>query len=104
MGQLPAHQGREGGEAVQQPPGGIGPIGGIVQQGPEVLPADGQRVRLLLGRGETVEEAGEPLPLLAHLHVHPAQTVDDPVLAVQKDQVGVAAHALQHQPPPSLLP
>ena len=50
-----------------------------------------------------VEEPRQHLPPLAHLHVHTAQTVDDPLLAVQKDQVGVPAHALKHQPPPPRL-
>ncbi|MPM52396.1 hypothetical protein SDC9_99155 [bioreactor metagenome] len=38
-----------------------------------------------------------------HLRIHPAQALDHPPLPVQEDQVGVAAHGLQHQRPPSRL-
>ena len=103
-GQLPAYQRGQPIETVQQPLGGVRPVGDGGQHVSEVLRTGRQRVQLFLGRREVVEKAGEDLTLLAHLHVHTAQAVDDPLLTVQKDQVGVPAHALEHQPSPPRLP
>ena len=38
-----------------------------------------------------------------HIRVHPPQAIDDASLSVQQDQVGPAAHGLQHQRPLSRL-
>ena len=51
-----------------------------------------------------VEQARQYLPLFAHLHIYAPQAVDDPILTIQQNQVGIPAHALQHQPPLSPLP
>lgn len=103
-GDLPADQGGETEKGVQQKAAGQSIRIGPAQEPVKTLPVHSQGIRLALGGGETVKEAGQHLPGLAHLHVHPAQAVDDPVLAVQEDQVGSAAHALQHQLPSAWLP
>ena len=51
-----------------------------------------------------VEAPRQHLPPLAHFHIHPPEAVDDPVLPIQEDQIGIPAHALRYQLPLSRFP
>ena len=100
-GQLPGDQGGDAEVAVQQK----GVHAPLRVGGGEPLPEAG--LRLLRhrqpahgGRGLVVQPR-QHLPAGGHVRVHPAEAVDDPPLPVQQDQVGPAAHGLQHQRPPA---
>ena len=72
---------------------------------PRVLQHQAQLLRLyrkgiqLVGRRRlAIKQAGQKLPLTpAKVTVHPADAVDDAPLPVQQQEVGAAAHGLQHQ-------
>ena len=101
--QLPAHQGGQAVEGVQQPLVPLGLLRGGGEQALQVLTALSHRVQLVLGGGELVKHAGEQGPLLgaggAQGGLHPAHTVQNAAGLVQEDQVGPAADGLQHQLP-----
>ena len=99
-GELPGHEGGEAEVLVQQER-----VQGLLRR--RGSKAGGKaRLRLLqegkppCGGGGLVEKARQHLPRGGHVRVHPAEAVDDPALPVQQDQVGPAAHGLQHQRPP----
>ena len=56
----------------------------------------------LTGR-QVIEQARQHLSLLGHLEIHPPQAVGDASLVIHQDQVGMAGHGLQNQPPGPLL-
>ena len=96
-GQLPRHQRRQAGEAVQQQ---LVPLltQGILQHQAQLLRLYRKGIQLVGFRRLAVKQAGQKLPLTpAKVAVHPADAVDDAPLPVQQQEVGAAAHGLQHQ-------
>ena len=97
VGQLPADQGREAPVPLQQPlfqP--LFPLQGgqSLGNGRQTV---GQRVPLVRHRRQMVEEARQHLPLVGHLKVNAAHTVEDVAVAAGQDQVGPPAHHLDDQ-------
>ena len=97
-GQLPADEGGQAVKGVQQPPVHRPLLGCGGHQALQLPLLQGQRIALVLGHGRVVEQPGQQLPLAGgQVPLHPADAVGDAPLAVQENQVGRAAHQLQHQ-------
>ena len=101
--EFPGHQGRNSEIGVQQEAIQLDLRIHLGQLFGKALLCFLQKGQPSCGGGRLVKKPRQNLPGCGHLCVHPAHTVDDPVLAVQQDQVGAAAHGLQHQRPVARL-
>ena len=56
-----------------------------------------KRIQLALCGREMVEQARQHLPLFGHFKIHAAHAVKNAPVAAEQDEIGVAAHQLEHQ-------